>query len=46
MKQVASDRALVERLGVRARSFAETFTWERAASETAHHLVEVIEGGG
>jgi glycosyltransferase involved in cell wall biosynthesis len=46
MKQVAADRVLVERLGIQARSFAETFTWERAASETAHHLVEVREGGG
>ena len=46
MQQVARDRLLVERLGTQARSFATTFTWERAASETAHHLSEVIEGGG
>ena len=46
MSRIASDRALVERLGAQARSFATTFTWERAASETALHLEAVIEGGG
>jgi glycosyltransferase involved in cell wall biosynthesis len=46
MSRIASDRPLVERLGTQARSFATTFTWERAASETALHLEEVIEGGG
>ena len=46
MSRIASDRPLVERLGTQARSFAATFTWERAASETALHLEEVIEGGG
>ena len=37
---------LVERLGAQGRGFATTFTWERAASETAHHLEEVLEAGG
>lgn len=46
ISRIASDRSLVERLGTQARSFATTFTWERAASETALHLDEVIEGGG
>jgi glycosyltransferase involved in cell wall biosynthesis len=46
MARMAADRSLVERLGAQARSFATTFTWERAASETAQHLDEVIEGGG
>ena len=46
MRRVAGDRALVERLGQQGRSFATTFTWERAASETALHLEEVIDGGG
>jgi len=46
MARVAADRSLVERLGRQARSFATTFTWERAATETARHLNEVIEGGG
>jgi glycosyltransferase involved in cell wall biosynthesis len=44
--RVAGDRALVERLGAQARSFATTFTWERAALETAQHLDEVIQAGG
>ena len=44
--RVASDRSLVERLGAQARTFATTFTWERAALETAQHLSEVLEGGG
>ena len=46
MKHLAGDRALAERLGARGREFAATFTWERAASETALHLDEVIDGGG
>jgi hypothetical protein len=51
MTRVAGDRSLAERLGVQGRVFATTFTWERAASETARHLHEVIEkprleGGG
>jgi glycosyltransferase involved in cell wall biosynthesis len=44
MKQLASDRSLVERLGAQGRSFATTFTWDRAASETTRHLKEVLEG--
>ena len=44
--RMAGDRALVERLGAQARSFAATFTWERAASETAQHLDEVLQAGG
>lgn len=43
MKRLASDRPLTERLGAQGRSFATTFTWERAASETTHHLNEVLE---
>ncbi|HZI29616.1 MAG TPA: glycosyltransferase family 4 protein [Gemmatimonadaceae bacterium] len=56
MTRLAGDRALAERLGVQGRAFATSFTWERAASETAQHLDEVlhqrrleeprIEGGG
>jgi glycosyltransferase involved in cell wall biosynthesis len=38
MSQLARDPALVARLGVQARAFAETFTWERAAEETHKHL--------
>ena len=46
MKRLAGDRVLMERLGRQGRSFATSFTWERAASETARHLDEVIAGGG
>jgi hypothetical protein len=46
MTQMAGNRALVERLGAEGRRFAATFTWERAASETAQHLDEVLEAGG
>ena len=38
MTQLANDPALVTTLGVQARQFAETFTWERAAQETERHL--------
>jgi glycosyltransferase involved in cell wall biosynthesis len=43
MDRLASSRALVEQLGSSARRFAETFTWERAAGETAEHLHRVVE---
>jgi glycosyltransferase involved in cell wall biosynthesis len=46
MRRLASNRPLAEQLGAAGRAFAQTFTWERAASETARHLNEVIEGGG
>lgn len=42
MGRLAADRALVDRLGVQARTFAETFTWERAADETERHLQRVL----
>jgi len=42
MGRLAADAALVARLGVQARRFAETFTWERAADETAAHLYRVL----
>ena len=38
MRRLAESRELVERLGVTARAFAESFTWERAADETERHL--------
>ncbi len=38
MLQLAHDPRLVSTLGAHAREFAETFTWERAAEETARHL--------
>ena len=42
LDRVAASRELVERLGRSARAFAETFTWERAADETAAHLERVV----
>ena len=51
MTRLAGDRVLTERLGAQGRSFASSFTWERAASETERHLDEVLgepglAGGG
>jgi glycosyltransferase involved in cell wall biosynthesis len=46
MRQLADDVSLVERLGVQARRFAESFTWERAAEETERHLQQVITARG
>ena len=45
MLQFARDESLVARLGRQARSFAETFTWERAAEETERHLESIIARG-
>lgn len=42
MDTLASDVGLVTRLGSRARQFAETFTWERAATETERHLERIL----
>jgi glycosyltransferase involved in cell wall biosynthesis len=42
MNRLAADPVLVESLGVRARRFAETFTWERAAEETERHLARIL----
>lgn len=42
---LASDRALVERLGTGGRRFAEGLTWDRAARETERHLERTIEAG-
>jgi glycosyltransferase involved in cell wall biosynthesis len=41
MTRLAGSRSLVSELGSKARAFATTFTWERAASETEHHLQRV-----
>jgi glycosyltransferase involved in cell wall biosynthesis len=41
MRRIAESRELVASLGRAARSFAETFTWERAADETEQHLINV-----
>ena len=42
MRYLSGERALVERLGIAARRFAEAFTWENAATETEAHLREVV----
>lgn len=42
MRRLAESPDLVATLGGQARVFSETFTWERAASETEHHLAGVI----
>ena len=42
MQRVAESRELVERLGAEARTFAETFTWERAADQTEAHLSSIV----
>jgi glycosyltransferase involved in cell wall biosynthesis len=44
MDRLATAPGLVEALGGNARRFAETFTWERAADETARHLARVVGG--
>jgi glycosyltransferase involved in cell wall biosynthesis len=46
MRRLAESRSLVDELGVTARSFAESFTWDRAADETERHLSRVIAAGG
>ncbi|HEU4989336.1 MAG TPA: glycosyltransferase family 4 protein [Gemmatimonadaceae bacterium] len=46
MDRLAGDRALVESLGVTARRFAETFTWERAAEQTERHLARILASEG
>ena len=45
MDRLAASPELVEQMGVRARAFAETFTWERCADETEAHLLRVVNPG-
>lgn len=44
MIELADSAPLVERLGGRARRFAEGLTWERTAAATESHLKDIIEG--
>ena len=44
LARLAASPALVRELGPRARRFAETLTWERAARETAAPLSHVLAG--
>lgn len=41
--EIAASPKTVAQLGAAARRFAETFTWDRAASETEMHLRDVVE---
>jgi glycosyltransferase involved in cell wall biosynthesis len=42
--RLASSRERVASMGAKARAFAETFTWTRAAEETEAHLQGVTDG--
>lgn len=46
MQRLCDSPDLVARLGARGRAFAESFTWDRAADDTAAHLMHVIQSGG
>ena len=46
MQRLCASPALVARIGEAGRRFAESFTWERAADETAAHLQQLIQTGG
>mgnify|MGYP001764809496 CR=1 FL=1 len=46
MRRLAESPTLVRDMGVRARAFAETFTWDRCARDTEAHLLRVINPGG
>ena len=45
-RRLSASRDLVQAMGAKARAFAETFTWARAADETEAHLTGVIQRGG
>ena len=44
MQRLAISPDRVATLGHAARSFAEGFTWERAAEETRRHLARIVDG--
>ncbi len=46
MERLAASPELVRDMGVRARAFAETFTWDRCARETEAHLLRVTGAQG
>jgi glycosyltransferase involved in cell wall biosynthesis len=45
-RRLSASRDLVSSMGMRARAFAETFTWTRAADQTEAHLMDAIQRGG
>lgn len=46
LQRLCTSPELVARVGASGRAFAESFTWDRAAEETAAHLQQVIQSGG
>ena len=46
LDKLAASPALVASMGVKARAFAETFTWDRCARSTETHLLQVTGNGG
>jgi glycosyltransferase involved in cell wall biosynthesis len=46
LRRIAESPALVASMGIRARAFAETFTWDRCARATEAHLQRVATSGG
>ena len=44
MRRIAASSDLVARLGASARTFAESFTWTRAAAQTEQHLASIVGG--
>ncbi|MEK7239042.1 MAG: glycosyltransferase family 4 protein [Gemmatimonadota bacterium] len=46
LRRLADDPALVASLGAGGRGFAASFTWDRAADDTAAHLQHVAHTGG
>ena len=45
-RRLAASRELVAAMGAKARAFAVSLTWTRAADETEAHLTRVLEPGG
>ena len=43
LRRLLTDAGLRDRLGRSARTFAERFSWDRAASDTEAHLLEIAE---
>jgi glycosyltransferase involved in cell wall biosynthesis len=46
LRRLVDSPALVASLGASGRRFAASFTWDRAASDTAAHLEQVMQPGG
>ena len=46
LDKLAASPALVASMGIKARAFAETFTWDRCARSTEAHLLQATGKGG